>query len=52
MVKLSVALITYNNDKYIEETLKSLLNQKCSFEFEIVANDDKSTDKTFQILKD
>jgi len=50
MIELSVLLISYNNEKYIEDTLKSLLKQKCSFNFEIVVGDDCSTDKTFEII--
>lgn len=50
MVELSVALITYNSEHYIEETIASLLNQNCSFNYEIVVGDDCSTDKTFEII--
>lgn len=51
MVELSVALITYNSEDYIQETLESILKQKCSFNFEIVVGDDCSTDKTFEIIQ-
>lgn len=51
MIELSVALITYNSEKYIEDTLTSIIKQKCSFSFEIVVGDDCSTDKTFEIVK-
>lgn len=51
MFELSVALITYNSEKYIEDTLTSIIKQKCSFNYEIVVGDDCSTDKTFDIVK-
>ncbi|WP_242155306.1 glycosyltransferase family 2 protein [Aestuariivivens sediminis] len=51
MVELSIALITYNSELYIHETLKSLLKQKCAFDYEIVVGDDGSTDNTFEILQ-
>lgn len=51
MIELSVALITYNSEEYIEQTLVSLLKQRCTFNFEIVVGDDCSTDKTFEIIQ-
>ncbi|RLD28876.1 MAG: hypothetical protein DRI75_05220 [Bacteroidetes bacterium] len=50
MVTLSIHLITYNNEKHIEETLQSILKQKVDFKYEIVVGDDCSTDNTFNIL--
>ena len=50
MIDLSVLLITYNNEDYIEDTLKSVLKQKGNFTFEIVVGDDCSTDKTLEII--
>ena len=51
MIELSVALITYNSENYIKETLDSLIKQKCTFKFEIVVGDDCSTDNTFKIIQ-
>ncbi len=48
---LSILLITYNNEDYIEETLKSIVKQKTNFSFEIVVGDDNSTDTTLSIIK-
>ena len=50
MVVLSVHLITYNNEKHIEETLQSILKQKVDFNYEIVVGDDCSMDKTLEII--
>ena len=47
---ISLMLITYNQEKYIEEALKGLLNQTYS-PLEIIISDDCSTDKTFEIIK-
>jgi len=49
-MKVSVAVITYNASKYIEEVLLSILSQKCNFEFEIIIGDDCSKDNTLEIL--
>ncbi|CAM3987609.1 MULTISPECIES: glycosyltransferase family 2 protein [Flavobacterium] len=45
-MKLSVALITYNHEKYIREALDSILMQITDFDFEIIIGDDFSTDTT------
>ncbi|WP_339916985.1 glycosyltransferase family 2 protein [Yeosuana marina] len=50
MISLSVHLITFNNEKHIEETLQSILKQKVDFNYEIVVGDDCSTDDTLKII--
>ncbi len=50
MTLLSVHLITYNNEQYIEDTLKSILKQIVDFNYEIVVGDDCSTDDTLKII--
>lgn len=47
---LSVALCTYNGEKYIGEQLKSILTQELPVD-EIVICDDGSTDSTIQIIE-
>lgn len=47
---VSVALCTYNGEKYIEEQLESILNQDQPID-EIVVGDDGSTDDTVKIVK-
>lgn len=51
-MKLSVLVVTYNQEAFIEETLLSILNQKTSYDFEIIVADDCSTDSTSQIVKE
>ncbi|MDX7998857.1 glycosyltransferase family 2 protein [Xenorhabdus sp. Reich] len=49
-IKVSVCIITYNQEKYIETCLKSLINQDCNFKYEIIIGDDSSTDETRIII--
>lgn len=46
---ISVVFPAHNADAYIDESLQSILNQSFS-NFEIIAIDDASTDRTFEIL--
>ena len=46
---LTVNIITYNHVKYIERCIKSILNQKTSFDYDIRIFDDGSTDGTKEI---
>lgn len=43
-------MITYNHEKFIEQSLDSVLMQQVDFEYEIVIGDDLSQDKTREIL--
>jgi glycosyltransferase involved in cell wall biosynthesis len=47
---VSVCIITYNQEKYIEQAILSALNQDTNFNFEIVIGDDCSNDSTREIL--
>ncbi len=47
---VSIAMATYNGEKFINEQLHSIINQTYS-SIEIVICDDKSTDKTIEIIK-
>lgn len=49
-MKLSICCITYNHQYFIEEALRSFLNQKTVFDYEIIIGDDNSTDDTRKIL--
>ena len=49
--KLSVILITYNHEKYVEKALKSVMAQETDFPFEVVVGDDCSNDGTQDILR-
>lgn len=47
---ISVAMTTYNGEKYIEEQVKSILSQTMPVD-EIVICDDRSTDHTADVIK-
>ena len=47
---ISVAMATYNGEKYIEEQLDSILNQSKPVD-EIIIFDDNSTDGTLEIIR-
>jgi len=51
-VLFSVLVITYNQEKYIAQTLDSIINQKHGYSYEIVIGDDCSTDGTRKIIED
>lgn len=50
-IDLSVILVTYNHEEYIEEALQSILNQKTTHTYEIIVIDDFSNDKTSKIIE-
>lgn len=51
-LKLSIAFFTYNQEAYVREAVKSLLNQETTEPLEIILSDDCSPDGTFAILKE
>ena len=48
--KASVIIVNYNNAKYLEECINSILNQSYKNK-EIIVVDDKSKDNSLEILK-
>ncbi len=50
--KVSVVVITYNQEKYIAECLEGILAQKGDFKIELVIGNDFSTDKTGKVIQD
>ena len=51
-IGVSVLCITYNQEKYIRQCLEGFVMQKTNFPFEVIINDDASTDKTPEIIKE
>lgn len=47
---VSVCVVTYNHEGYIEQCIESILNQKTDFNFEVIVANDASTDKTLDKL--
>lgn len=50
--KVSVLCATYNHEEYLRQTLDSFVNQKTDFPFEVLVNDDASTDGTGDIIRE
>lgn len=49
---VSIAVITYNQEKFISQTIDGILMQKTSFPIEIIISEDCSTDNTRKICID
>lgn len=50
-MKISIITPCFSSEKYIEETIESVLSQKGSFEIEYIIVDGGSTDNTVSIIK-
>lgn len=51
-MKLSVAIITYNQERFIRQAIESALAQNTNFEYEIIIGEDGSTDGTRAVIMD
>lgn len=49
--KISIITSSYNQGRFIEETIKSIWSQKGHFELEHIIADGGSTDETIKIIK-
>ncbi|HDY7937930.1 TPA: glycosyltransferase family 2 protein [Vibrio vulnificus] len=49
-IKVSVCVVTYNQERYIKKCIESIINQKGNFELEVIVSDDGSKDNTRKIL--
>lgn len=47
---VSVAIVTYNHEKFIEQCIESVFAQKTNFDFDVIVGEDCSTDNTRQVL--
>jgi glycosyltransferase involved in cell wall biosynthesis len=52
MIKVSVIVHTYNHEKFIRQTLDSILSQEVNFQYEVIVGDDASPDSTPQIIQE
>ena len=48
---VSICMITYNHDNYIEEAINGVLSQNVQFDFELIISNDNSPDNTDVIIK-
>jgi glycosyltransferase involved in cell wall biosynthesis len=51
-MKLSVAMITYNHERFIGQAIESVLAQRVNFDYELVIGEDCSTDGTRAAILD
>lgn len=49
-MKVSVAMITYNHERFIAQAIESVLMQQTDFEYELLIGEDCSTDRTRDIV--
>lgn len=50
--KVSVCIVTYNQENYIRQCLQSVVDQERDFEIEVIVSDDCSTDNTPNIVRE
>lgn len=48
---VSVLVQAYNEERWIEQTIRSIVNQKTNFRYELIVTDDFSTDATADIIR-
>ncbi|ENW9005717.1 glycosyltransferase family 2 protein, partial [Escherichia coli] len=46
-IKVSVCVISFNQQNYIRQCLDGVFSQKTNFEYEVIIRDDCSTDNTY-----
>lgn len=52
MVKVSIVMITYNQELYIKEAILGVFSQITNFDIELIVADDCSTDKTESVIQE
>ena len=50
-MKISIIIPVYNEERYIEQVLKNVNDQKKNLELEVIISDDNSSDKTLEIIE-
>ena len=50
--KVTVCVMTYNQENYIRQCLQSIVDQDTDFSFEVIVSDDCSTDNTPKIIQE
>ncbi len=50
-IKVSVMMVTYNHEKYLEQAILSVLGQNTDFKYELLIGEDCSTDHTRKIAE-
>ncbi len=50
-IMVSVLVLVYNHEKYLEQCLNSIVKQKTNFKYEVLIHDDCSQDNSEEIIK-
>ena len=50
-IKVSIICAAYNHERFIADALESFVAQKTDFKYEVIVNDDASTDNTASIIR-
>lgn len=50
--RVSVILVTYNQERSVGHAIETILAQRCNFKFEIIIGEDGSTDGTRKVCRD
>ena len=51
-IMVSVMCTAFNHGEYIRQALEGMVNQQTDFDYEILINDDVSTDNTADIIRE
>lgn len=51
-IVVSIFCLAYNHEEYIRDALEGFISQKTDFKYEVLINDDASTDKTADIIRE
>jgi len=50
-MKITIAMLSYNEKQYIGDAIESCLRQTCDYPFEIIIGDDGSTDGSIELIE-
>lgn len=50
--ELSIVMIAYNMERFIEQAIDSVLMQDVDFDYELIIGEDRSTDRTREIIRE
>ena len=51
-ITVSILCIVYNHEPYVKQAFEGFLMQRCNFSYEILVNEDASTDKSAEIIRE
>lgn len=51
-IQVSIVMITYGHEKFIKQAIESILEQNCTFNFELIIGNDASPDNTDIVIKE